>query len=79
VVPYKYKMHFAGMNYGALVSDAAKVLRFTQGIKLRVSLAVDLPIGNIQVGVVVGLGKGVVFVWGGDIGLQCRLDSQARV
>ncbi len=54
VVPYTYSMRFVGMKYGDLISDAAKTLRFTQGVRTRVGLAVGLPIGNIAVG---GVGR----------------------
>ncbi len=50
VVPYTYSMRFVGMKYGDLISDAAKTLRFTQGVRTRVGLAVGLPIGNSKVG-----------------------------
>lgn len=49
VKPYAYKMHFDGMSYAALMADAAKAQRFVEGVRSRVSLAVNLPIGNIQV------------------------------
>jgi hypothetical protein len=49
VVPYSYSMHFAGMNFKSLMADPAKVLRFTTSVRERVSLAVNLPLGNVQV------------------------------
>ncbi|GBF97747.1 hypothetical protein Rsub_10911 [Raphidocelis subcapitata] len=49
VKPYAYKMRFEGMTYGALVADAAKMLRFVEGVRGRVSLAVGLPVGHVQV------------------------------
>jgi hypothetical protein len=66
VVPYSYKMHFGGMNYRALISDDAKLQRFTTNVRERVSLAVDLAVGNIQVGMR-RLG------WGGEARVSSRM------
>ena len=49
VVPYEYSMHFSGMNYADLIADPVKTLQFKQGIRQRVSLAVGLPFGNVEV------------------------------
>lgn len=43
------------MNYADLIKDADKTQRFKQGVRQRVSMAVGLPIGNVEVG---GAGRG---------------------
>jgi hypothetical protein len=42
-------MHFEGMSYAQLIADPAKTAKFKLDVRTRVSRAVDLPLGNVEV------------------------------